>query len=391
MITSSKRFNVVACGRRWGKTVLGENRLIEPALNGYPVGWFSPTYKMLAEVWRDVILTLKPVLRRSDAQEHRMELLSGGVVDMWSLDNPDIARGRKYRRIVVDEAATVKNLGDAWSAVLRPTLADLEGDAWFLSTPKGRNAFWFMWQNGQNKDDTHWASWQMPTSANPFIKMSEVESMRDLLPERIYSQEVLAQFLDDAGGVFRGVLDAATAKRQEKAVSGHQYVFGVDWGRQNDYTVFAVVDIQTRELVDMDRSNKVEYTTQRGRLKALCERFKPVSVIAESNAMGEPIIEQLRREGIPVRPFLTTNATKAEVVDQLALAFERKDIRVLNEPILINELQAFEMERLPSGLIRYGAPEGIHDDTVIALALAWHGAANRRIPFALRYNDLEAN
>jgi hypothetical protein len=87
--------------------------------------------------------------------------------------------------------------------------------------------------------------------------------------------------------------------------------------------------------------------------------------------MGEPVIEQLIREGLPVQPFLTTNATKASAIDALTLAFERGELRILNDPVQIGELQAFEAERLPSGLTRYGAPEGMHDDTVMALALAW--------------------
>jgi hypothetical protein len=92
--------------------------------------------------------------------------------------------------------------------------------------------------------------------------------------------------------------------------------------------------------------------------------------------MGEPLVEQLQRDGLPVQPFLTTNATKAAAIDALALAFERGDIRILNDPVLIGELQAYEMERLPSGMMRYNAPSGMHDDTVMSLALAWQGASS---------------
>ena len=77
-----------------------------------------------------------------------------------------------------------------------------------------------------------------------------------------------------------------------------------------------------------------------------------------------------------MQAFTTTNASKMRVIDALALAFERQEIRILPDPILIAELQSFEMERLPSGLMRYSAPEGLHDDTVMALALAWHGVAS---------------
>lgn len=368
----AQRFNVVDCGRRFGKTTMGQDLLVPPALEGYPVGWFSPTYKMLLEVWRAASSTLKPVAQRVNAQERRIETITGGVVEMWSLDNPDAARGRKYARVVVDEAAMVKNLLDAWNMVLRPTLVDLQGDAWFFSTPKGMNGFWQMYQWGIDPERTDWACWQFPSDANPYIPASEIEAMRRSLPERVFAQEILATFLEDAGGVFRHVMDAATGSEQGYNVN-HQYVFGVDWGKLNDFTVICVLDLNDRAQVYQDRFNQIDYAVQVGRLKALYERYKPVTVIAESNSMGEPLIETLAREGIPVRPFLTTNATKTAAIDGLALAFERGEIQILNDPVTIAELQAYEAERLPAGSMRYGAPEGMHDDVVMALALAWTG------------------
>ena len=90
--------------------------------------------------------------------------------------------------------------------------------------------------------------------------------------------------------------------------------------------------------------------------------------------MGTPIIEDLQRAGLPVYPFTTTNATKAAIIDALSLAFERGTLTILPDEVLVGELQAYTSERLPSGLTRYSAPQGMHDDTVIALALAnWFG------------------
>ena len=66
-----------------------------------------------------------------------------------------------------------------------------------------------------------------------------------------------------------------------------------------------------------------------------------------------------------------TNASKQHIIDSLAIAFERGDLKIIDDPVLIAELQAYESERLPSGLVRYNAPEGLHDDCCIALALAW--------------------
>jgi len=351
---------------------------IEVALSGYPVGWFSPNYKYLMEVWRDLVRLLAPVARRVNSSEHRIELVTGGVIEAWSLDNRDAGRSRKYKRVIIDEAAMVPYLGASWNEAISATLADYKGDAWLLSTPKGRNFFWEAWMLGQDPLKPEWMSWQIPTSQNPFIAPSEIAAQKERLPERVYQQEWEAKFLEDAGGVFRRVAESATAVPQNEAMYGHQYIIGVDWGRQNDFTVLSVIDIQTQELVYLDRFNQIEYVIQSGRLKALCDRFKPDTIIAEENSIGAPIIEQLRRMGLPVRGFMTTNASKAAIIDGLALAFEQGSIKILNDVVLVNELQAYEMERLPSGTLRYGAPQGQHDDCVIALALAWQGA-NKRV------------
>ena len=91
--------------------------------------------------------------------------------------------------------------------------------------------------------------------------------------------------------------------------------------------------------------------------------------------MGGPIIEAMNKAGIKVKPFLTTNESKAAIIEQLVLDFERGMIQIPNDPALIGELQAFTCSPTRTGLKYYGAPKDGHDDTVIALAIAWSGAA----------------
>ncbi len=371
VLREARRYNTVACGRRWGKSTMAIELLTRPALEAQPVGYFAPTYKLLTELWRWLEVTLHPVMRRSNATDRRIELVTGGVIECWTLEDSNAGRSRKYARVVIDEAGLVPTLGETWQAAIRPTLADMQGDAWMLGTPKGRNFFWECWMRGLDETRTDWMSWQKPTSDNPHIKPEEIEAMRFEMTERRFEQEILATFLDDGGGVFRNVREAATAQPGAEPDAAHAYVIGCDWGKSNDYTCFAVIDVTDKKMVFLDRSNKVDYILQRARLLALCERWKPGVVIAEANAMGTPIIEALSRDRIPVRAFTTTNATKAVIIDALSLAFERRDITILNDPTLIAELQAYESERLPSGLTRYSAPESMHDDTVMALALAW--------------------
>ena len=375
VIREQARFNVLACGRRWGKTRLGIDRLIHPALQGQPVAFFAPTYKMMSDVWRELYNTVQPVTQRVSSQEHRLELITGGIIDMWSLDTPDAPRGRKYQRVVIDEAAMVPHLQEAWQASIRPTLTDFEGDAWFTSTPKGMNFFRTVWQYGQDPARSEWASWQMPTTANPFIKAGEVEAARQELPERTFAQEYLATFLEDAGGVYRGVRACATEQRREPYAG--RFVMGVDWAQANDFTVLVVMDSETRRVVDLDRFNQIGWALQRGRVKAMAERWGVSLIVAESNSIGGPNVEALQREGLPVMAFETTATSKPPLIESLALAFERQEIAILDDPVLIGELEAYEREvSAVTGRSRYSAPEGMHDDTVMALALAWHGATS---------------
>ena len=206
ILDEASRFNVVALGRRAGKSTLAQHLLTDIALHAKPAGYFAPTYKLLAEFWREVRAVLEPVTRMKSEQDHRLELITGGTLECWSLDDPNPARGRKYGLIVVDEAAMVRDLLEIWQLALRPTLTDLAGGAWFMSTPRGLNDFWSLYQQGQDPLQVDWSSWQMPTSVNPFISTDELVSAQHELPERAWAQEYRAEFLQlEGGGVFRGV------------------------------------------------------------------------------------------------------------------------------------------------------------------------------------------
>lgn len=201
-MNEAKRFNTLCCGRRWGKTTISEELLLSPddptngCLNGFPVAYFAPTYKMLMEVWRTMIDILYDITESKSETEKRIEIYGGGVIDFWSLEDPNSIRGRKYKRVVLDEAALARNLQDAWSHVIRPTLTDLKGDAWFLSTPKGKNNYFYdLFNNTDLFDD--WISWQMPTVLNPNIDPKEVEEARLQLDPLTFAQEYLASFVTE--------------------------------------------------------------------------------------------------------------------------------------------------------------------------------------------------
>lgn len=200
VLSDRRRFNVLCCGRRWGKTNLAEELLLDQednlngALNSYPVAYFAPTYKMLMEVWRQVNITAHDLIKTKSETEKRIELITDGIIDFWSLEDPNSIRGRKYKRVVLDEAAVARNLKEAWLNVIRPTLTDLRGDAWFLSTPKGKNNYFYDLFNNQDIYDD-WVSWQLPTITNPHISEDEVRAAEAQLDPLTFAQEYLASFV----------------------------------------------------------------------------------------------------------------------------------------------------------------------------------------------------
>jgi hypothetical protein len=419
IIANARRFNVVTCGRRWGKTMLAMDRLAPPALRAFPVAYFTPTYRMLAEVWRATNRLLKPVISAKSVQEKRLELITGGALEFWSLDRPDTARGRKYKRVVIDEAAMVRDLQTVWQAIIRPTLTDYQGDGWLLSTPRGLNYYFDLFNRGQDPSDELWASWQKPTLTNPYIPPSEIEIARRDLAELTFQQEYLALFVQHAGAVFRNVEACLTSiPTCPDEHRGHRKVMGVDWAQIGDFTVLCVFCATCMRELELDRFNQISWSLQRGRLIALAEKWRVEDILVEANSVGGPNIEALWEEemavefdaededearaaaydrakakvglaaaeltplmtSLPLRSFTTTAASKPMIVRSLALCFEKEEAKWLDDPVAKAELLAFEqkLSRL-TGRATFSAPEGGHDDTVIARCLAWEAAAHTPI------------
>lgn len=370
------RFKVVACGRRWGKTELGKTLLLEQTMGANARGWWlAPTHQMASQVWRDLKATVRnaPGIMISET-ERRIDIPSGGMIAVRSAHIPDSLRGEGLDLAILDEAAFME--ARVWPQIIHPMLVTSRGQAVFLSTPFGRNWFWDLYRRGRDPQRPEWQSFHFPTADNPFISTEELENVRRLNAEHVWRTEYEAQFSDNSGQVFRGIRQAVHHAAPSQPQPGRRYVAGVDWARDVDYTVIVMMDAEGRQIVDIDRFNQIGWGLQRGRLRAMAERWAPQVIWAESNSFGEPNIEALIEEGLPMRRFATTAKSKAPLIESLALAIERGQISLLDDPVLLGELASYSLERIPGGGFRYGAPAGLHDDTVIATALAWHGVKN---------------
>lgn len=373
---------VAFCGRRYGKTEVGTVKLFinacaDPGLYWWVgLSWRSASMKRAwrllkgytRQLWKAVGESPEKHIRES---EKEIRLPGGGEIWLRTAERPDSLAGEGVRGVVLDEFSLMPEA--VWSEFVRATLIDYGGWSLFIGVPKGRNWAARLWHMAQSRPG--WKAWRFTSYDNPHLNKKEIDAIKLETPERLFRQEYLAEVIDDGGLVFRNVADCATAQEQERAIAGHVYVAGVDWARTHDATVYTVWDTTLGEMCYLDRMVGIDYELQVTRLKGLWRRFNLSRIHAEANSMGGPLIERLKREGLPIIPFTTTNASKQAMIDRLILAFEQQAIKILPDEVLVNELMSYEMEQLPSGLIRYSAPTGLHDDCVISLALTWQGSS----------------
>ncbi len=366
ILNDSTRFRVLCIGRRWGKTETLIIALINRVLRGQRVWFCSPTTKNNNEVFPRVknLLSVVPDVYINNSR-FTVELPNGGAVNFVSLHEPDNLRGAGVDHLFIDEFAFVKQ--GVWDAVLRPMLATTGGGATIASTPNGTGTdFHALFLRGLDPTEGDWVTYHYPSSTSPLIPDEELFDIKRNTPERAFNQEFNALFLEDGGAVFRNLEPCI----KPAPVNPSRVVFGVDWGKTNDYTVIIAIDVDSGCMIDIDRFNQISWTLQRQRLMTMYQKYKPFKIIAEKNSIGDPNIEELKKAGLPVQGFQTTAQSKAEIINSLALNLEQETIGLLDDPVLLHELKSYSIESLPSGNYRFTAPTGSHDDCVIALALA---------------------
>lgn len=164
-------------------------------MNGQSVAYFAPTYKDASEWWQEVNTRLHDIITHKDATVKQIRTITGGKLDVWSFDNPDSGRGRKYHLVQIDECEKGVNFEKAWKQSIRPTLTDYQGSAWFYSTPQfGKTFFKDLFKYQEKLDD--WRSWKFSTYDNPYIKAEEVDAAKAELDPLTFACEYLAEDVD---------------------------------------------------------------------------------------------------------------------------------------------------------------------------------------------------
>lgn len=372
--------NVVAfAGRRFGKTDAYVLRLFyhmqrTPGLYWWVgLSWRSASMKRafrLVTYYARRILRMLGLDDRGYINRSTSEVRIPGLGEIWfrTADNPSSMAGEGIRGAVIDEFSLAQEI--VWTEYIQATLLDFGGWAAFGGVPKGRNWAANLWYAAADREG--WCQIHATSYDNPYMSSERLDKIRTETSEILFRQEYLAEVIEGEGMVFRNVMACATAEAQGQAMTGHDYIISADWAISNDFTVLTVFDLNERAIVWIDRFNQIDYVLQAARLKALAQRFRPIEVVAESNAMGLPIIQQLASDGLPMAVFNTTGPTKNKAIQDLSLAFDKFDIRIIPDPVLIRELEAYEVKKIGlNSLPVYGAPEGMHDDTVMSAAIGW--------------------
>jgi hypothetical protein len=298
--------------------------------------------------------------------ELRIEYKTGGVEHFKSADNPETLRGEGLKRVVVDEAARCKR--EVWEEVIRPSVSDTHGSVLFGSTPKGKNWFYEIYTRGQDPLQPEFKSWKFPTSDNPMISAEDIEHARESLPLDVFNQEYLAEFLDNQAGVFRNIAACSTSAPADP-IKGGVYVGGLDLARLTDFTVLTILDAKGRQVF-IDRFNLLDWSIQKRRIIDVVTRYN-AALLLDSTGIGDPIFEDLRDSGLNVEGYKFTSESKGKLIEALMIAFEKGEIGITTDQTQRNELDIYEYTMNRSGSVSYNAPDGYHDDCVVALALAW--------------------
>ena len=407
------KFNVLACGARWGKdrlcisillhlatrlAYLEKARRIRECLIPRVLCWYvAPSYGLLRQAWDEMKIFARSIPGVKFNNSELRVFFPGDVqIEFKSADNPGSLLARGLDVVVCTEAARMKR--EAWENAIMTRLSSpgrgtggKGGIAILNSTPNGKNWFYELYKSALADTTGYYRAWHFTSYDNPGVNSDIIDAQRLRVPDRVYRQEYLAEFIESGGSVFRRVLDSLVEYKFPYQTLGTTFI-GIDWGRYNDRTIAVAIEPINGKyrLADFLFLDKVPYEGQIKAIARFCKNFPSCRVIAEANSLGDPLIAQLRSAiGRKVTPFTTTHTMKKLVVENASTLMEQGLIELpgklehgyLNSQvkILTDELSEFEVKISSAGVASYGAPIGQHDDSVMAFCIALNGGFTRSI------------
>ena len=399
IIKSKSRDIAICAGRRWGKSAVcayivvrtflqGLEEIQEGKRDSIKIWIVAPSYELTQKVFEYVIkwlLKADPTIGRhiSNRPFPQIELSKSVWIQCKSAENPTSLLGEEIDLQIVDEAAQVSRR--VYEQNLVPTTSSRKGRSVFISTPFGQNWFYTKWNWCKENGD----AFQFKSIDGVSVDKEEWERTKGLLPIQIFNQEYEASFLPDAAAVFRGIDEIIKDNAEQDVYPLHRYTMGVDLGKHEDFTVLTVVDKNNNNVVYFDRFKQIDYPFQKARIKATAQRYNNARIIVDSTGVGEPIQEDLSRETLFIDDFKFTNRSKKELVEKLSIFIEQKRIWIPPQDVLIDELKSFGYHLTDSGNVIYRAPQGLHDDCVMSLALAVWGLIGAVRPITALQEELK--
>lgn len=361
VLDSKARFRVMMSGRRFGKSELAVTEIVLTAVYGNQVAYITPTYN-LAKAFFDKLAKAVPF--PANRSELTIQFVNGGSVQFFTGERLDNLRGRKFHLVVIDEASFIPDLETGWLNSIRPTLTDYKGRALFLSTPRGKNYFFSLYNKGIN-GEPDWQSFKFSTYDNPYIDPYEIDDARRQLPEAVFNQEYMADPAENAANPFGlPYIQQCTYPISQAPPA----VYGIDLAKSVDWTVIIGLD-STGAVCYFDRFQK-DWRQTRTEIK----RLPRAPMLVDSSGVGDPIVEDLMSDGLDVTGFKFSNTSKQQIMLGLVSAVQQRRITFPDGPI-VRELETIEYQYGQYG-VKYAAPSGFHDDCVMALALAWNHFTN---------------
>ena len=388
----------VCASRGWGKSIWCTCDEVLPFLLAEPnrqAMWVAPTYKICQSPIDDVWFGVDDDTGERFVSEFDEKTgfrfweykKAAGEIHMFnksklyvrSATNPESIVSKGYGLIIIDEAALIPK--EVFMKQILPTARRKGCKIILISTPRGQNWFYEMYLDGQDKSKPRYASFAQPWWKRPDYPPLLIELMKDM-PQRLREQEFEAKFIDNGGGVFINLdhvfygdeiefpsqdqmwthPDIADILKEEEAV------LAVDLAKSYDYTVLVALSQKTRKLLYYQRFNKTDYKFVISRIKTMADKLNGCDVIYDGTGVGVGIGDFLERE-VNAYPFIFTNQSKADIIQRLMVTFEYANLSMPLITTIKNEFILYEYQITKTGKISYSAPEGKHDDIVVAVAM----------------------
>lgn len=308
----------------------------------------------------------KGLVSKINETDMRIELINGSAIQLIGADNIDKIVGTNPIGIVLSEYSIMKP--EVWQ-YLRPILAQNGGWAIFIFTPRGMNHGWEILQQAKQEG---WFWEVLTVEDTKAIPDEAVEAERRTMPQALFNQEYMCDFVEGASAFFRRIEDNLWDGNLQP--EPHKlYQGGADLAKYQDWTVLTPIDRHTFKVGKQERFNQVDWNLVQAKVEAFSLRYNKAQTWIDSTGVGDPIFEDLQRKGVNVSSFKFTEQSRTELLNNLSIMLEQDKIKIPNDPILIDELRSFQYTLSDRGKIKIGVPEGQHDDCVMSLALAVWG------------------